>query len=107
MLKINDAITLGEGEVAERFVRAMGADGQNANRDATAVELRLDVAASSLPSDVKHRLIVLGGRRVTRDGVLVVVSRQFRSQSRNREAARKSLANLVAQAAAAPRPRVK
>lgn len=107
MLKINDAITLGDDEFVERFVRAMGADGRNANRDATAVELRLDLTASSLPVDVKRRLVALGGKHVTRAGVLVVVSRKFRSQLRNREAARKMLATLVAQAAEAPGARAK
>jgi ribosome-associated protein len=99
VLKITDAIALEDREVQERFVRAMGPDGQNANRDATAVELRLDVPHSSLPADVKERLLALGGRHVTKDGVLIVVSREFRSQLRNREAARKMLVKLVAEAA--------
>ena len=103
MLRINDAIALEDREVKERFVRAMGPDGQNANRNATAVELRVDVARSSLPALVKRRLVALGGRHVTREGILIVVSRRFRSQLRNRRAARKALVRLVAKAAAAPR----
>jgi ribosome-associated protein len=102
MLKITDAIALQDREIKERFVRAMGPAGQNANRDATAVELRFDVARSSLPTIVKERLIALGGKHVTHDGVLVVVSREFRSQVRNREAARGMLARVVARAAAVP-----
>ncbi len=102
MLRITDAIAIDERELEERFVRAMGKDGQNANRAATAVELRLDLATSSLPADVRERLIELAGRHVTHDGVLVVVSRDFRSQLRNRKAAREMLVKLVAKAAAQP-----
>jgi ribosome-associated protein len=94
-IKIADGIVLDDGEVQERFVRAMGADGQNANRAATAVELRLDINASSLPDDIKQRLVAGGGRHVTRAGVLIVVSRKYRTQVRNREAARRMLADVV------------
>ena len=103
MFTITDGIAIEDGAIEERFVRAMGPDGRNAGRHATAVELRLDVNASSLPPDVKQRLIQSGGRHVTRDGVLVVVSRKYRSQARNRQAARDMLAALVRTAAAAPR----
>lgn len=102
MLKIADGIGIDDREIEERFVRAMGADGQNARRNATAVELRLDVNASSLPPEIRQRLLQVGGRHVTRDGVLVVVSRKYRSQLRNREAARRILAALVKEAAEAP-----
>ena len=77
----------------------MGPHGQNSDRDATAVELRFDVTRSSLTAIVKERLIVLGGKHITHDGVLVVVSREFRSQVRNRESARGMPARLVARAA--------
>jgi ribosome-associated protein len=102
MLKITDAITLHDHEVKERFVRAIGPAGQNPDKNATAVELRLDVSKSSLPSDVKERLIALGGRHVTADGVLVIVGREFRSQLRNREAARDMLVRLLKRAAKLP-----
>ena len=82
-------------EITKRFVRAMGTDGQNANRAATAVQLRLDINASSLPPEVKDRLLARGGRHVTRDGVLIVASREYRSQARNRMAARQMPAELV------------
>ena len=68
-------------------------------RKATAVELRFDVDASSLPPDVKTRLLALGGRRVTKEHVLVIVSRRFRSQVRNREAAHKEFVDLLRAAA--------
>ena len=99
MFTITDGIAIDDHEIEERFVRAIGPHGQNARHNATGVELRLDVNASSLPPKIKQRLIQVGGRHVTRDGVLVVVSREYRSQSRNREAARRMLAELVKTAA--------
>jgi ribosome-associated protein len=98
-IQITDAITIDDREVDERFVRAMGKDGQNADRAATAVELRFDINRSSLPGEIKQSLVVVGGRHVTRDGVLVVVSREYRSQARNREAAHSMLATLIRRAA--------
>jgi ribosome-associated protein len=96
---------LNASEVEERFVRAIGPGGQNARREATAVELRFDIAASSLPADVKARLLALAGRQVTNGGVLVVVSRASRSQADNREAACARLIALVDRAAVAPKER--
>jgi ribosome-associated protein len=98
MIQVGD-IVVADRELKERFVRAMGADGENPQRKATAVELRFDVEASSLPPDVKARLVVLGGRRVTNEHVLVIVSRRFRSQVRNREAAYKEFVDLLRVAA--------
>jgi ribosome-associated protein len=85
-------------EIQERFVRAAGPDGQNPRHKATAVELRFDVNRSSLPADVRARLLAIGGRRVTDEGVLIVTSRRYRSQVRNREAARAELRQLVREA---------
>ena len=102
MIKITGGIAIDDREIRERFVRAMGPDGQNANRAATAVELRLDIKRSSLPPEIKYRLIALGRKHVTRDGVLVVVSREYRSQARNRKEARGMLADFVKAAAKAP-----
>lgn len=99
MIQINDALVFDEHEIAERFVRATGPHGQNANRDATAVELRVDLGASALPVDVKARLRAVAGRQVTSHDVLVVVSRGFRSQVKNREAAHKRLLALLTRAA--------
>jgi ribosome-associated protein len=105
MLRITNALSLADDEIEERFVRAPGPGGQNVDKVATSVELRFDISRSSLPDDVKHRLIRAGGSRVSREGVLVIESREFRSQARNREAARARLAALIRRALTPPKVR--
>jgi ribosome-associated protein len=105
MIQITDALFLDERDVDERFVRASGPGGQNVNKVATAVELRFDVEASSLPRDVKQRLVALAGTRMTQDGVLLIDSREHRTQAQNRAAARERLVALIRQALVKPRQR--
>jgi ribosome-associated protein len=105
MLPIAEGVALDEREFEERFVRASGPGGQNVNKVATAVELRFDVGASSLPDPVKTRLIALAGRRMTADGVLILDSRAHRTQAENRADARARLANLVRRALTPPKMR--
>jgi ribosome-associated protein len=104
-VRVIDTLAPHERCIDERFVRGSGPGGQNVNKVATAVELRFDIGASSLPSAVKSRLIALAGNRVTAEGMLVLDSREHRTQGMNREAARARLAALIERAAVRPRTR--
>lgn len=105
MIAITPTVSLDENEIEERFVRASGPGGQHVNKVSTAVQLRLDVAASSLPDELKPRLRTLAGNRLTSDGVIVIDSREHRTQAQNREAARERLIALIKRATVPPRKR--
>ena len=103
MLIISPHLSLEEHELEEQFVRASGPGGQNVNKLSSAVQLRFDLTGSpSLPGDVKRRAAKLAGRRLTRDGVIVIIAQRFRTQERNRADARERLAGILRHAADPP-----
>jgi len=106
MIPITDNLALDERELSETFIRASGPGGQNVNKVASAAQLRFDLrSSSSLPEPVKTRLARLAGRQLTKDGVIVITARRFRSQERNRADARDRLVALIRRAAEPPKPR--
>jgi ribosome-associated protein len=107
MIRITDTISIDEDEIEESFVRSSGPGGQNVNKLSTAVQLRFDVRRSpSLPNDVAIRLMKLAGKRLTKDGVLVIIAQTARTQERNRAEARERLVELIREASVKPVKRV-
>lgn len=108
MLRVTATIALEDWELSETFIRASGPGGQNVNKVASAVQLRFHALNSpSLPNDVKVRLVKLAGKRMTKDGEIVIEAKRFRDQERNRADARERLAALIARAATPPKKRKK
>src|SRR3569832_288121 len=96
MIRITDQISIEEAEIEESFVRSSGPGGQIVNKLSTAVQLRFDVrGAPSLPNDVAIRLMRLAGKRLTKDGVLVLIAQNHRTQGRNRAEATERLVALI------------
>lgn len=106
MIPVTPAITLSEGEIEEQFIHASGPGGQNVNKLATAVQLRFDAAASpALSGAILHRLRLLSGRRMTKEGVIVLTADRFRAREMNRRDALDRLIQLIRAAAVTPKRR--
>jgi ribosome-associated protein len=108
MIRITQDIAIREAELKLDFVRSSGPGGQNVNKVATAVQLRFDVLmSSSLPGDVRRRLVRIAGKRVSKEGVLLIDARRFRTQERNRQDAVDRLVQWIRRATEKPKKRIK
>jgi ribosome-associated protein len=108
MIPVTPSIALDERDLEERFIRAAGPGGQNVNKVSTAVELRFRLGGfTQMPDDMRARLEVLAGRRLTLDGEIIIRADEHRTQERNRAEAQARLVNLLKQAAHRPKPRHK
>ncbi|MFC4274416.1 alternative ribosome rescue aminoacyl-tRNA hydrolase ArfB [Achromobacter aloeverae] len=105
MIPVNEHIALDEREIEFDMIRAQGAGGQNVNKVSSAVHMRFDVRASSLPDDLKAAVLALDDRRISKDGVVIIKAQAYRSQDKNRADALDRLVALLRHAARPVKPR--
>ena len=105
MLQISNTVFISEREIEISAIRSQGAGGQNVNKVASAIHLRFDIGASSLPESYKERLLKLNDQRITQQGIIIIKAQEYRSQEHNRESALRRLQDLIKSAVVIPKKR--
>jgi len=106
MIRINDRLTLPDEEIQLSAIRAQGAGGQNVNKVSSAIHLRFDIRGSSLPAQIRERMLKSQDQRITADGVLVIKAQNHRSQDKNRREAIARLRQAILEASRTPKKRI-